>query len=220
MSNPSSRERIFARLRTSGTEQTTVPDVPLPQDIHLDREGRIARLAELMTAIRTEVHRVAADAWIDKLKEIAAAKKWKRMVYGPGSAVGRQIDAAAASDADGLPQLVAYDEPAEKLKNDLFQVDAGITGCLGGVADTGAVVLWPDESEPRLLSLVPPVHVAVLDADTIYTSLAEMMRLQNWSQGMPTNVLLISGPSKTADIEFTLVFGVHGPKEMIVLIRE
>jgi L-lactate dehydrogenase complex protein LldG len=220
MSNPSSRERIFARLRTSGTERTTVPDTPLPPDIDLDREGRIARMAELMTAIRTEVHRVAADAWIDKLKEIAAAKEWKRMVYGPGSAVGKQIDAAAASNADGLPRLVAYDEPAEKLKDELFQIDAGITGCLGGVADTGAVVLWPDESEPRLISLVPPVHVAVLDADTIYTSLAEMMRLQNWSLGMPTNVLLISGPSKTADIEFTLVFGVHGPKEMIVLIRE
>jgi L-lactate dehydrogenase complex protein LldG len=82
------------------------------------------------------------------------------------------------------------------------------------------VVLWPTPEEPRLLSLVPPVHVAVLDADTIYGSLAEMMTERNWADGMPTNVLLISGPSKTADIEFTLVFGVHGPKEMVVLIRK
>jgi L-lactate dehydrogenase complex protein LldG len=90
----------------------------------------------------------------------------------------------------------------------------------GGVADTGAIVLWPDEHEPRLMSLVPPVHVAVLDADTIAGSLSEMMQKENWADGMPTNALLISGPSKTADIEFTLVFGVHGPKELVVLIRQ
>ena len=67
---------------------------------------------------------------------------------------------------------------------------------------------------------MPPVHVAVLDADTIYNSLAEMMRVQNWSQAMPTNALLISGPSKTADIEQTLAFGIHGPKALITLIIE
>jgi L-lactate dehydrogenase complex protein LldG len=88
------------------------------------------------------------------------------------------------------------------------------------VADTGAVVLWPTPHEPRLMSLVPPVHVAVLDADTIYNSMSEMMAAQNWADGMPTNALLISGPSKTADIEFTLVFGVHGPKELVVIISK
>ena len=46
------------------------------------------------------------------------------------------------------------------------------------------------------------------------------MKAQNWAAGMPTNALLISGPSKTADIEQTLAYGVHGPKELIVLIIE
>ncbi|WP_278366532.1 LUD domain-containing protein, partial [Marinobacter salarius] len=43
---------------------------------------------------------------------------------------------------------------------------------------------------------------------------------QNWAAGMPTNALLVSGPSKTADIEQTLAYGVHGPKELIVLVIE
>ena len=110
--------------------------------------------------------------------------------------------------------------PVEAFKEDLFQIDAGITSVRAGVAETGAVVLWPTSHEPRLMSLVPPVHVAVLDADTIYNSLGEMMTAERWADGMPTNALLISGPSKTADIEFTLVFGVHGPKELVLLIRK
>ena len=219
MSNGNARERILARLHASGTEQTTVPEAPLPPDLSLDRDGRIERLATLMTAMRTEVHVVAADNWTDKLKDLAREKGWKQLLFGPGSPIGPEMEKTWSSDADGLPALVAYSAQVETFKDDLFEIDAGITSVCGGVADTGAVVLWPTPHEPRLMSLVPPVHVAVLDADTIYDSLSGMMASENWAEGMPTNALLISGPSKTADIEFTLVFGVHGPKELVVIIR-
>jgi L-lactate dehydrogenase complex protein LldG len=220
MNSHTARERILARLHASGTEQTDVPEAPLPAALSLDRDARIERLATLMTAIRTEVHVVDADSWAVKLKELAREKGWKQLLFGPGSPIGPAIEKAWPSDAGGLPELVPYLAQVETFKDDLFQIDAGITSVRGGVADTGAVVLWPTPHEPRLMSLVPPVHVAVLDADTIYNSLSEMMASENWSNGMPTNALLISGPSKTADIEFTLVFGVHGPKELIVIIRK
>lgn len=74
--------------------------------------------------------------------------------------------------------------------------------------------------EPRLLSLVPPVHIALVDAKNIYCNFADALTAGNWQAGMPTNALLISGPSKTADIELTLAFGVHGPREVIVLVLE
>jgi L-lactate dehydrogenase complex protein LldG len=80
------------------------------------------------------------------------------------------------------------------------------------------VVLWPDSTEPRLMSLVPSVHIAVVESATIYNSFCEIIQTQSWPEKMPTNVILISGPSKTADIEMTLAFGVHGPKELIVFI--
>ena len=99
-------------------------------------------------------------------------------------------------------------------------MDAGITSTIGAIADTGAVVLWPTPAEPRTLSLVPHTHFAVVDAKKIYASMAEIMAQENWAAKMPTNALFISGPSKTADIEFTLAFGVHGPKELVVLIVE
>jgi len=60
----------------------------------------------------------------------------------------------------------------------------------------------------------------VLDAANIHDSLAQVIVQERWVEKMPTNVLLISGPSKTADIELVLTFGVHGPKELIVLILD
>jgi L-lactate dehydrogenase complex protein LldG len=89
---------------------------------------------------------------------------------------------------------------------------------LGGIAESGALILWPDKKEPRSMSLVPPIHITVLEADKIFNTLGEVMQTQNWPEKMPTNAVLISGPSKTADIELILAFGVHGPKELIVLI--
>ena len=91
---------------------------------------------------------------------------------------------------------------------------------MGAIAETGAIILWPTEKEPRLMSLVPPIHIAVVKADKIFNSFCDVIQAENWPQKMPTNVLLISGPSKTADIELVLAFGVHGPKELIVLILE
>ena len=218
---PTARDRILARLHASGTHETVVPDVPMPAELSLDRDEKVERLATLMSAIRTEVHLVERGAWQDKLIELARERGWQRMLYSPEGPIAEEIETAWSSDANGLPELVGYTQPVEAFKNDLFTtIDAGITSTRGGIAETGAVVLWPSPAEPRLLSLVPPVHIAVLDADTIYNSMAEMMAAENWAAGMPTNALLISGPSKTADIEFTLVFGVHGPKELIVIIRK
>ena len=219
--NPTARERILARLHASGSHETVVPDVPMPPELSLDRDAKIERLATLMTAIRTEVHVVESSTWQDTLKELARERGWQRMLYGPQGPIGQEIEAACSSGEDSVSELVAYTQPVETFKDDLFTtIDVGITSTRGGIAETGAVVLWPTPAEPRLLSLVPPIHVAVLDADSIYSTMNELMTAESWADGMPTNALLISGPSKTADIEFTLVFGVHGPKELIVIIRK
>jgi L-lactate dehydrogenase complex protein LldG len=214
------RQRIMARLKTSGCHQLNVPQAPTPPTVRLDRDAKIERLTSLMTAIRTEVHEVAADGWVEALMALARERQWNTLLYGPEGPIGDALDTAWSAESADLPELIAYNEPVETFKERLFQIDAGITSVRSAVADTGAIVLWPTPQEPRLLSLVPPVHVAVMDADTIHNSMSEMMAVENWAGGMPTNALLISGPSKTADIEFTLVFGVHGPKELILLIRK
>jgi L-lactate dehydrogenase complex protein LldG len=69
------------------------------------------------------------------------------------------------------------------------------------------------------MSLVPPVHFVLLDVATIHADLYSTLCTEGWSSGLPTNALLISGPSKTADIQQTLAYGAHGPRELVVLLR-
>jgi L-lactate dehydrogenase complex protein LldG len=209
------RERILNRLRGAPRAEEERPVVLAPPP-PADRPARIERLKSLMEAMRTEVHVVPEPQWPSRLAEILSRRDFKSLLYAPGAAVAAGVEAAGA----GLPELKAYDAPVESLKDLVFTVDASITSAAGAVADTGAILLVPDALEPRLMSLVPPVHIAVLRADTIYDSLAEALRAGGFAAAMPTNLLLISGPSKTADIELTLAFGVHGPKELILLVLE
>ena len=220
MSEPS-RDRILGRLHGAGklvsAPAAAASELPFEK---LDRNEKIGKLKALMEAVRTEVHVIEARDWLEPLKGILNKREIKTLLYAPQTAIGDALQKKWPGENEnaGLPELVAYDGHIENFKDQLFRMDAAITSTLGGIAESGAVILWPDEKEPRLMSLVPPIHIAVLEADKIFNTFGEAMEAQKWSQKMPTNAVLISGPSKTADIELILAFGVHGPKELIVLI--
>jgi len=115
--------------------------------------------------------------------------------------------------------LQAYDFSIDGNKEMLFnECPAALSNSRCAIAATGSIVLWPDSDEPRSLSLVPPIHFVIVDAEKIYADFATLMTEQQWQSKLPTNVVLISGPSKTADIQQTLAYGAHGPKELIVLL--
>jgi len=212
----SARERVFANLHAAMQRGGfKVPETGTPLPLELSRQERIDRLKTLMENMHTEVYVVKADDWLNVLKELLRQRALNGLVYGPGTPLAEALEPSWEND---LPPLIPYDEEIERFKDRLFTLDVGITSTRGGIAETGALILWPDAREPRLLSLVPAVHIAVLQADTIYNTFTEAMSSERWQEGMPTNALLISGPSKTADIELVLTFGVHGPKELIVLI--
>jgi L-lactate dehydrogenase complex protein LldG len=216
-----SRERIFARL-TAGSQQVSKPIVkpdPIPAKTYSQAE-KIETLKTLMEAMRTEVHVTDTQNWIHQLVKIFKQRELKSLVYPPQTALGDALESHWENDRDNLPQLVPYETEIEAFKDRLFTIDAGITSTAGAIADPGALILWPSEKEPRLISLVPSIHIAVLEADKIFSSFLEAMQTEKWSTKMPTNVVLISGPSKTADIEMTLAFGVHVPRELIVLILD
>jgi L-lactate dehydrogenase complex protein LldG len=103
---------------------------------------------------------------------------------------------------------------------DLFDFDIGITTAQAGIAETGTLVLESDSERHRLISLVPPIHIAVLRASDICLTLGDALaRVRKKSMAeMSRAITFITGPSRTADIELTLAIGVHGPKELFVII--
>jgi L-lactate dehydrogenase complex protein LldG len=218
--NNSARDRIFNRLQSAlalPATRDTRPVETLPAH-RKTREEKIERLKTHMEAVRTEVHMVKTATWVKKLETIVKEKQLRTLLIAPQTTYGLALQDAWSHGLEGLPALMTYGENIEVFKSELFDVDAALTTAIGGIADPGAIILWPTEIEPRLMSLVPHVHIALLEADKIYASPAEAFTELNWPEKIPTNALLISGPSKTADIEFILTFGVHGPKELILLI--
>jgi L-lactate dehydrogenase complex protein LldG len=103
---------------------------------------------------------------------------------------------------------------------DLFKVDVGITYAQAGIAETGTLVLDSSVERNRLVSLVPPVHIAILHASQIFMTLGETLSALQGGDEISPAITFITGPSRTADIELTLAIGVHGPQELYVIVRQ
>jgi len=103
---------------------------------------------------------------------------------------------------------------------ELFDYDVGLTTAQIAIAETGTLVLESDSEHHRLVSLLPPVHIAVVNARNICLTIGDALKLIQRREGanMSRTVTFITGPSRTADIELTLTIGVHGPKELYVIV--
>jgi L-lactate dehydrogenase complex protein LldG len=133
---------------------------------------------------------------------------------------------------DRLTVPVFYSEPARdlppeearaRLQRQIAESFLGVTAADFCLADTATVVLRTRPGQARSVSLLPSIHVAVLPADRLVADLAELYALlrwdeHQWAEGLSTCLTLITGPSKTADIEATLVHGAHGPRELHLIV--
>jgi L-lactate dehydrogenase complex protein LldG len=102
----------------------------------------------------------------------------------------------------------------------LAALPLGVTGADAGLADTGSVVVATGPGRPRLASLLVPVHVAILPVDRLVPSVAELFAKRGDLVAAGSNLVCITGPSRTADIEHTLSRGVHGPGEVHVILLD
>ena len=212
----SSTDSIFrdASLNDSMSESVSRPDFSVMERQNLEQEQRVRQFIQQIESVNGEVHCCKNNTWLATLNRLVQEKSIKTMLWPLSpelKALSENIDA----------NTIFYDRPIEEWQEVLFdRVDAALTTSLGGISETGSLVLWPTPNEPRLMSLVPPIHFVLLNKGNIELSFWHFMKQHGWKETMPTNALLISGPSKTADIEQTLAYGVHGPKELIVLLTE
>ncbi|QDZ29664.1 lactate utilization protein C [Noviherbaspirillum sp. UKPF54] len=172
-------------------------------------------LQAAMTASHAEVWQASRSAWPALLAQQLGAHGVRRLLLDTAGAEGAALAQALPPEIQAWP----FAHPLEAWKSELFNsIDAGFTVARSGIAATGTLVLAPDAGTPRTVSLVPPLHVALVYANTLHADLHAAAQAERWRDGMPTNLVLVSGPSKTSDIQQTLAYGAHGPRRMWVII--
>ncbi len=225
MSTPGARERMLGRLRAAApasSPDTAELDRRIDGHFEARRHGTpaVGELTGAMQAalqgLHAEVWCASEAAWPALLATELANAGVKRLLLDPASQAGAALAAALPAHIEAI----GYDRPIEAWKAELFDtVDAGFTVARSGIAATGTLVVAPDAGSPRTVSLVPPLHVALVRASALHADLHLAARAERWSDGMPTNLVLISGPSKTSDIQQTLAYGAHGPRRLWVVIE-
>lgn len=118
----------------------------------------------------------------------------------------------------GAKKIAVSDAPPSA--KEIFEFDVGITTAQAAIAETGTLVLDSARERHRLASLVPPVHIAIVNASSIVLTLAEALAFIHQNGSISPAVTFITGPSRTADIELTLAIGVHGPQELYVIVNQ
>ena len=118
--------------------------------------------------------------------------------------------------------LSKYEYPFYSTDTDFEQAEVGITGCEALIARNGSVLISNGNAAGRRLSIYPHIHVVIAYTSQMVLDLKDGFKLlQNkYESNLPSMISNITGPSRTADIEKTLVLGAHGPKELIVLLIE
>ena len=137
---------------------------------------------------------------------------------------GIPVDAAFSNNGATITTMVHGDAATrQSLREEVRQAGLGLTGADYALAETGSIVILPRRGLSRLVSLVPPVHVALVRPEELLESLDDLFllrRLEYYRNGgeMGSYLNFITGPSRTADIEMTIVQGVHGPKEVHLVL--
>jgi L-lactate dehydrogenase complex protein LldG len=204
------RENLAQGLESSPDHLST-PESSRPVPLSVpERSDVVKHFTEQLTAVGAACTTVRSEAEAAAALNGILTDAGARCVVGSDAPVVQRL-LHAVGDGFVLERL-------EHLSRDeLFACDAGVTTAQWGIAETGTLVLESARERSRLISLVPPIHVALLSTRCICDSLGDALaRVSITSHA----ITFITGPSRTSDIELTLVVGVHGPQTVHVLLME
>lgn len=226
------RTRIFPATSDKG-------DQNLLQDIQSRTPQGQEALLSLLTdqAGPLKLHVIPVADLVDASRQIAALVRRKKPEWGEEKSLIRwshplldALDLESALKDQHIPvHTTAMDSHAglprqrQVIRENTIASFMGITAADYCLADTATIVMKSYPHQGRAVSLVPAVHVAVIKIDQIMTNLTELYAVlddkkNTQNNGLTHHMVFISGPSKTADIELTMIHGAHGPKEMYIFV--
>lgn len=216
------REEILKRLEdATGGPAKPRPYLPPLPDLFLSCEELVVQFSENV-ALQTGVvyHVKDAEEVRAKLSEIATRENLSTIMVST-DAVTASLKLAEWGKGAGIEVLTAKDfAKLEAYKDAVFnKVQAGVTGVDYAVAESGTICLIHDKDQPRLLSIAPVLHIAVLPVRRLFAVYENVTdRVFADKSNLPSHFTLITGPSMTADIQGGQFKGMHGPGKVIVII--
>ncbi len=200
------RDEILGRLKQARRDEP----LPPPWQSRRDFPDLAARFVQALTAVKGEVHQVdSLAAAYDQANQLLRQMEAEKVVLN---------DERPLHNLPRLPHItyhqVGQDDAA--LRDFCASADAGLTCADAALAETGTIIVTSGPGKSRLVSLLPPVHMALVSTAVLTTDLFTWTA--SFNRQLPANLNFISGPSKTADIEQTMAVGVHGPKRFIVVL--
>jgi L-lactate dehydrogenase complex protein LldG len=207
----SARAEIMARITRALGPGPAVTDVP--RAYHGAGAGPaagdpavVARFCERAAEYRATVRRVASTALAEAVAEACREHGVSRLAVPPG----------APPHLAGVELLV--DDPPISARG-LDRVDGVLTGCALAIAETGTIVLdGGARSGRRALTLVPDVHICLVEAAHVHAAVPDAIAALAPAAAAGRPLTLVSGPSATSDIELERVEGVHGPRNLVILV--
>ena len=208
MKSTSSKENILKKIRQALTNPVPVPFPksegnnsvfqPPSDDLEVEFANEFTKLLGKFAFCINE-----ADL-IFQLKQLFTEKKWKNIYCVE----------------DKLMPLIAESSGEKNNLSSLYDCDASVTSCEYLIARTGSIVLSSAQQQGRTVSVYAPVHICIAYTDQLVYDIKDALQLlkEKYQGNIPSMITFATGPSRTADIEKTLVVGVHGPKEVYLFL--
>ena len=210
MKETTSKEKMLKKIRKALLEKRDNPypnleDTPLYEEYndHLDVlfAGQLSAVSGNFVFCEDEIQ------LIENLLDLTEKNNWRR-IYAWET---------------GLQSLLSkYEFPFYSTDTEFLNADVGITFCEALVARNGSVLVSNGTAAGRRLSIYPHIHIVIAYTSQLVLDLKDGFKVlkEKYPENMPSMISNITGPSRTADIEKTLVLGAHGPKELYVFLLE
>ena len=219
------RQQMLDRVRGALGRSGPTDASPTPPEVDdsvvrtvAGADDLVAVFAQRAEAVNAVVHRCTAEGLAEAAVRVLSEVDARRIVMATPRLAGAEA-LAEALRRGGIELLDWQGDPQMRAS---YEADAGLTDVHAAIAETGSIVCEADDAHGRGLSLAPPVHVAVVRRSDIVPDVLDYQRQlrQIPPEQATSSRSIITGPSKTADIEGVLITGVHGPGQVIVLLVE
>ncbi len=207
-----SKEKILSALNKAYEAKDFTYQASIDPVGHIQtKEDALAEMKQKMSDNKYIVENATKETLEEKINEIITKYNYKKMIYGTD--LGLDLNKIQAEEK------ICFDKEIENLRYEVFHSDFSVIHARAGVSSHGVALIPSSKGQPRMLSLAPKLCIVLLKKEDIVKSLSEALNLvKTENEILPTNILFIAGPSRTADIELITVFGVHGPQIAHIIV--